>query len=64
MKGGYILKPGMVLAIEPMISMGGWRIAKYKDGFGYRTADNSLSAHFEHTIAVIDEGREVLTLLI
>ncbi len=61
---GYALKSGMVLAIEPMVSMGGWRIVKYKDGFGYKTADNSLSTHFEHTVAVTDKGCEVLTLLV
>jgi len=59
---GYVLRPGMVLAIEPMVSMGDWRITKYKDGFGYKTADDSLSAHFEHTVAITDKGCEILTL--
>lgn len=58
-----ILKPGMVLAIEPMVNMGGWRIKTDLDGFTAVTADNSLSAHFEHTVAVVEEGCEVLTML-
>ena len=55
------LKEGMVLALEPMVTMGDWRIQKTKDGFGYRTMDNSLSAHFEHTIAIIKTGPKILT---
>jgi len=55
------LRPGMVLAIEPMINMGGWKIKIAKDGFGFETADNSLSAHFEHTILVTINGWEILT---
>lgn len=58
---GPELKPGMVLAIEPMVTVGDWHIEKTPDGFGYKTIDNSLSAHFEHTIAITKNGPEVLT---
>jgi len=58
---GVELKQGMVLAIEPMVSMGNWRIEKSKDGFAYKTIDNSLSAHFEHTIAITKRGPKILT---
>jgi len=60
-KKGPKIKEGMVFCIEPMVSMGDWRIKKTRDGFGYQTADNSLSCHFEHTIAVTKEGPEILT---
>jgi methionyl aminopeptidase len=56
-----ILKPGMVLAIEPMINVGGWQIKVAADGLTYVTADGSLSAQFEHTILVTEQGHEVLT---
>ncbi len=58
---GPKLKEGMVLALEPMVVMGDCRIEKCKDGFGYKTKDNSLSAHFEHTIAITKNGPIVLT---
>ncbi len=58
---GPVLKPGMVLAIEPIVTMGSWQVRLCKDGFGYETVDGSLSAHFEHTVAVTEEGNEVLT---
>lgn len=56
------LKEGMVLALEPMVTTGDWRVEKTKDGFCYKTADNSLSAHFEHTIAITKKGAKILTL--
>jgi methionyl aminopeptidase len=56
-----VLKPGMVIAIEPMINVGSWEIKGSSDGFTIVTADGKLSAHFEHTIAVTKEGHEVLT---
>jgi methionyl aminopeptidase len=56
-----ILKTGMVLAIEPMVNMGGWKVEEASDGFSIVTADLSLSAHFEHTIAVTEKGGEILT---
>jgi len=55
------LKEGMVLALEPMVSMGGWEIEKCEDGFGYRTKDKSLTAHFEHTVAITKKGAIILT---
>lgn len=55
------LKPGMVLAIEPMINMGSWRIKEGQDGFTFETEDDSLSAHFEHTIVVTEKGCDILT---
>ena len=58
---GPVLKPGMVLAIEPIVTMGSGEVRLCQDGFGYETVDGSLSAHFEHTIAIIDEGNIVLT---
>ncbi|OGZ38842.1 MAG: type I methionyl aminopeptidase [Candidatus Portnoybacteria bacterium RIFCSPLOWO2_01_FULL_43_11] len=59
---GPELKPGMVLAIEPMVTMGDWKLKKSKDGFGFETIDGFLSAHFEQTVAVTEKG-EVLTKL-
>jgi methionyl aminopeptidase len=60
---GETLKEGMVIAIEPMATLGDWRIVLDKDEWTFRTADGSLSAHFEHTIAVTSSGAEVLTKL-
>jgi len=56
-----IMKKGMVFCIEPMLTMGDWQIKKAKDGYGYATKDNSLAAHFEHTIAVTEKGPRILT---
>lgn len=58
---GLKLKSGMVLALEPMLTAGDWRIKETKDGFGYKTRDNSLSCHFEHTIAITNQGPKILT---
>ncbi|MEK7134822.1 MAG: type I methionyl aminopeptidase [Patescibacteria group bacterium] len=55
------LKSGMVLAIEPMVTMGSAEVRLHKDGFGYETIDGSFSAHFEHTLAVMDNGYLLLT---
>jgi len=61
---GEKLKAGMVLAIEPMLNEGGKHIVlDSKDGYTYRTADGSRSAHFEHTIVVTKDGAEILTQL-
>lgn len=60
---GEKIKEGMVFCIEPMVTMGDWRIKTAKDGYGYQTIDGSLSAHFEHTIAVKKNGPKVLTAL-
>lgn len=58
---GEMLKPGMVLAIEPMINLGQGTIKSDKSGWNIKTEDGSLSAHFEHTIVVTDNGCRVLT---
>lgn len=57
------LKPGMVLAIEPMINAGTGDIELLEDGWTVVTADGADSAHFEHTVAVRGDGVEILTLL-
>jgi methionyl aminopeptidase len=54
-------KVGMVVAIEPMLNEGKRGIILDKDGYTYRTADRSLSAHYEHTIAITKDGVEILT---
>ena len=54
-------KVGMVVAIEPMLNEGKRGIVLDKDGYTYRTADRSLSAHFEHTVAITKNGVEILT---
>ena len=58
---GPQLRPGMVLAIEPMVTMGSWEVRVLDDGWTAVTRDGSLAAHFEHTIAVTDTDPEVLT---
>jgi len=58
---GPVLKSGMVLAIEPMVTLGSGEVKLSKDGFGYETVDGSFSAHFEHTVVVTDNGYLVLT---
>jgi methionyl aminopeptidase len=58
---GPVLREGMVLAIEPMIATGTWRIRTLADRWTMVTTDGSLSAHFEHTVAVTDQGPRVLT---
>jgi methionyl aminopeptidase len=58
---GPQLKPGMVLAIEPMVTMGSWEVRVLDDGWTAVTKDGSLAAHFEHTIAVTENGPEILT---
>jgi methionyl aminopeptidase len=59
---GPRLKNGMVFAVEPMVNIGGPETVTLDDGWGVVTADGSLSAHFEHTIAITDDGPEILTL--
>lgn len=60
---GPELVEGMVLAIEPMATLGDWRITLDDDEWTFRTVDGSLAAHFEHTVAVTAKGTEVLTKL-
>ncbi len=59
---GIPLKVGMVLAIEPMINIGGPEVKVLSDGWTAVTQDQSLSAHFEHTVAITPDGPEILTV--
>lgn len=59
---GPRLRPGMVFAVEPMVNAGRPETRLLDDGWSVVTADGSLSAHFEHTIAITDNGPEILTL--
>ncbi len=59
---GPVLRKGMVLALEPMVTTGDWRTKKHDDQWTISTLDGSLSAHFEHTIAITDGEPKVLTL--
>jgi methionyl aminopeptidase len=58
---GVELEAGMVLAIEPMLNVGGWRVKFLDDGYTVKTADGSLSAHSERTILVTEDEPEILT---
>lgn len=58
---GPVLKDGLVIAIEPMVNVGKRYVVKGKDGWSILTRDNSLSAHFEHTVAIVDGKPDVLT---
>jgi methionyl aminopeptidase len=60
---GPLLKAGMTLAIEPMINVGGPGVAILDDGWTAVTLDNQPSAHFEHTVAVTDDGPKILTVV-
>lgn len=57
----FPLKPGLVLAVEPMVNAGGWAVRRLGDQWTFATSDGSLSAHFEHSIAVVRGGVRVLT---
>ena len=59
---GPVLRKGMVLALEPMVTVGDWHTKKHEDGWTISTLDDSLCAHFEHTIAITDGEAKVLTL--
>ncbi len=58
---GVELKPGMILAIEPMVNTGGWRIRTLSDGWTVVTEDGGLSCHFEHTVLITEKDPEILT---
>lgn len=60
---GIELQAGMVLAIEPMVNAGRYRVKILPDGWTVITADGSLSAHFEHSVAITDNGPEILSKL-
>lgn len=59
---GVRLLPGMTLAIEPMINMGGYEVRQLSDGWTIKTKDGGLSAHFEHTVAITADGPKILTI--
>jgi methionyl aminopeptidase len=59
---GEKIKPGMTLAIEPMVNLGGYKTKTLADGWTIVTADGSPSAHFEHTVLTTERGPEILTL--
>ena len=61
---GPILKKGMVLAIEPMVNAGTWQVNVLDDKWTVVTEDGSLSAHFEHSVAITDNGPDILSELI
>lgn len=60
---GPEIKEGMCFCLEPMVTMGDFKIKKIKDGYGFQTADNSLSCHFEHMVAVTKNGVKILTVI-
>ena len=60
---GPKLMAGMVLAIEPMVNMGSYRVKTLDDGWTVVTADGKLSAHYENTVAILPNGPEILTLI-
>ena len=59
---GEKIKPGMTLAIEPMVNLGGYAVRTLSDGWTVVTTDGSPSAHFEHTVLTTDSGPEILTI--
>ena len=59
---GHLLRPGMCIAIEPMLNIGGWQTRILDDQWTVVTADGSLSSHFEHTLAITEDGPKVLTV--
>ena len=60
---GIRLLPGMTLAIEPMVNVGGYDVKVMPDGWTVLTRDGSLSAHFEHTIAITSDGPQIMTVV-
>ena len=59
---GEKIKPGMTLAIEPMVNLGGFKTKTLGDGWTHVTSDGQPSAHFEHTVLTTDSGPEILTI--
>jgi len=59
---GEIIRPGMTLAIEPMVNAGNWRTKTLRDGWTIVSVDGSPSAHFEHTVLTTEQGPEILTV--
>ncbi|HQY91659.1 MAG: type I methionyl aminopeptidase [Caldilinea sp.] len=60
--GQTILRPGLVIALEPMVQLGTWQTRTLRDKWTVISKDHSLTAHFEHTIAITNNGPEILTL--
>lgn len=60
---GLLVRPGLAIAIEPMVNLGGHQVEVGSDGWTVTTRDHCLSAHFEHTIFIGDEGPEILTAI-
>ncbi|MCL4859617.1 MAG: type I methionyl aminopeptidase [Caldilineaceae bacterium] len=60
--GNTVLTPGLVIAIEPMVQRGTWQTRTLRDNWTVVSKDNSLTAHFEHTVAITNNGPEILTL--
>ena len=60
---GALLRPGMTIAIEPMINLGSWEVVLRPNGWTVVTRDGSVSAHFEHTVAIREGEAEILTKL-
>ncbi|MBQ1231433.1 MAG: type I methionyl aminopeptidase [Clostridia bacterium] len=59
---GFRLMPGMTLAIEPMVNAGDYQVRVLKDGWTTVTSDGSLSAHFEHTVVITEDGPKIMTV--
>lgn len=60
--GETVLEPGLVIAIEPMVQVGTWQTRTLRDRWTVVSRDGSLAAHFEHTVAITNDGPEILTL--
>jgi methionyl aminopeptidase len=60
--GNLIMEAGLVVAIEPMVQIGTWQTRTLRDEWTVISKDHSLSAHFEHTVAITHNGPEILTL--
>jgi methionyl aminopeptidase len=58
---GVLLEPGMVIAIEPMLTLGSHEVILSKDNYTFKTKDHSLAAHFEHTVVITEKGADILT---
>lgn len=60
---GPEIKEGMTFCLEPMVTVGDWKLKKSKDGYGFETQDGSLSCHFEHMMVVTKNGAKILTTI-
>jgi methionyl aminopeptidase len=61
-EGQIVMRPGLVIAIEPMVQAGTWQTRTLKDNWTVISKDGSLAAHFEHTVAITNNGPEILTV--